>query len=59
MNLNPCNASLGYKFNKALRRTKYNELTNEDQLRTALARGVELIERARTRPVVLEIQNLV
>ena len=59
MNLNPCNASLGYKFNKDLRRTKYNELTNEDQLRTALARGVELIERARTRPVVLEIQNLV
>lgn len=59
MNLNPRDASLGYKFNKDLRRTKYNELTNEDQLRTALAHGVELIERARTKPVVLEIQNLV
>ena len=59
MDLNPRDASLGYRFNKDLRRTPYKELANEDQLRTAMANGVGLIERARTKPVVLEIQNLV
>jgi hypothetical protein len=52
-------ASLGYKFNKDLRREPYQDLANEHQLRVALARGADLIERARKRRVVLEVQNIV
>lgn len=59
MDLEPQNAVLGYKFNKDRRRDPYLNLTNADQLRAAMAKGADLIERARTRRVVLEIQNLV
>jgi hypothetical protein len=50
---------LCYKFNKDLRRNPYQDLANEHQLRIALARGADLIKRARKRRVVLEIQNRV
>jgi hypothetical protein len=59
MDLEPQNAVLGYKFNKDRRCDPYLNLTNGDQLRAAMAKGADLIERARTRRVVLEIQNLV
>jgi hypothetical protein len=59
MGLERHNASLGYKFNKTLRRDPYRVLTNEEELRAAMAEGADMIERARTRPVELEIQNLV
>jgi hypothetical protein len=50
---------LGYRFNKDLRRAPYHHLTNENELRAAMAKGADLIEWARTRRVVLEIQNMV
>jgi|ERR1700691_1470535 hypothetical protein len=59
MGLESKTASLGYKFNKDLRREPYQDLANEHQLRVALARGADLIERARKRRVVLEVQNIV
>jgi hypothetical protein len=59
MSLQPRGALLGYKFNKDLRRAVHHHLTNEVELRAAMAKGADLIERARTRRVVLEIQNLV
>jgi hypothetical protein len=59
MGLQRRDALLGYKFNKDLRRAPYHRLTNGDELRAAMARGADLIERARTRRVVLEIQNMV
>lgn len=59
MGLESETVSLGYKFNKDLRRDPYRHLANEHQLRVALARGADLIDRARKRRVVLEIQNMV
>lgn len=59
MDLDPQGAILGYKFNRDLRRAPYTELKGEDDLHVAMARGVDLIERARKRVVVLEIQNMV
>jgi hypothetical protein len=59
MGLQQRGALLGYKFNKDLRHAPYHPLTNEDQLHAAMAKGADLIERARTRRVVLEMQNLV
>jgi hypothetical protein len=59
MGLEHQSAILGYKFNKDLRRDPYRDLTNEDQFTAAMAEGADLIECARTRRVVLEIQNMV
>lgn len=59
MGLERQSVSLGYKFNKNLRRDPYLKLTNEHELRAAMAKGADLIERARKREVVLEIQNMV
>ena len=59
MDLEPQTTSLGYRFNKDLRRTPYKDLTNEHHLHAAMNKGADLIDRARTRRVVLEIQNMV
>lgn len=59
MDLEPQTVSLGFKFNRDLRRDPYRDLTNEHQLRAAMAHGVYLIQRARKRRVVLEIRNMV
>ena len=59
MGLEHHNVSLGYKFNKTLRHDPYCVFTNEEELRPAMAEGADMIERAQTRPVELEIQTLV
>ena len=59
MDVNPQVTVLGYKFNRDPHCTKYTPLTDEEDLHAAMACGVELIRQARTRRVVLEIENLV
>lgn len=59
MDVNPQDTAIGYKFNRDLRRADYSPLADDEDLRAAMARGVSLIQRARKRRVVLEIENLV
>jgi len=59
MDLNPSEAELGYKFNMDRARDDPNQLSSEMQLREAMDRGRKLLNRARTREIILEIHNLV
>ena len=59
MDVNPQDTAIGYKFNQDPHRADYSPLADDEDLRTAMARGVSLIQRARKRRVVLEIENLV
>lgn len=59
MDLDPANAELGYKFHNDRVRDAPHQLSNDQQLREAFEQGCDLIKRARSRRVVLEIHNLV
>lgn len=59
MDLDPLKCHLGYKYHDDKRRGDSHQLTDEDQWRAAIDHGIQLIRRARTRRVVLEIENLV
>ncbi|KAG1836402.1 hypothetical protein DFJ58DRAFT_734999 [Suillus subalutaceus] len=58
MDLDPVNAELGYKFHNDRVRDAPHQLSNEQQLQEAFEQGCDLIKRARSRRVVLEIHNL-
>ncbi|KZP22978.1 hypothetical protein FIBSPDRAFT_889874 [Athelia psychrophila] len=58
MDLDPLKCHLGYKYHDDKRRGDSHQLTDEDQWRAAIDHGIQLIRRARTRRVVLEIENL-
>ncbi|GBE86875.1 hypothetical protein SCP_1001170 [Sparassis crispa] len=58
MDLDPTHAELGYKFHTDKRCEAPHQLANEEQLRGAMACGIGLIQRARSRQIILEIHNL-
>ncbi|KAJ8582876.1 hypothetical protein M405DRAFT_846184 [Rhizopogon salebrosus TDB-379] len=58
MDLDPSGAQLGYKFSTDRVRDDPNQLSSELQLREAMERGERLLNRARTREIILEIHNL-
>jgi hypothetical protein len=59
MGLDPRNARLGYKYiGRDPRRNPWHALTNEEDLRAAMDRGVGYIRRARKCRMILEIENL-
>lgn len=59
MDLDPLTSQLGYKYHDDRRRDEPHQLSNADQWQTAINHGIDLMRRARTRRVVLEITNLV
>lgn len=59
MDLDPLEALLGYKYPGDLARQPPYRLTTNEELREAMAKGIEKIKRARTREVFMEIHNLV
>ncbi len=59
MDLDPLEASLGYKFHTDHARDPPHCLSNEEELRGAMLHGEDLMKRARTRVIYLEIHNLV
>jgi hypothetical protein len=59
MKLDPGTADLGYRFSRDLRSVQPPKLATANDFRRAMEEGVKRISRARTRPVILEIVNLV
>jgi hypothetical protein len=59
MNLNPTEANLGYKFHCDKAHDPPNQLSNDEQLHSAMVRGVDLMKRAQSVKVFMEIINLV
>lgn len=59
MDLDPALAALGYKFPGDRVRDPAHRLSNADELRQAMDRGIGMIRRARTRRIYMEIHNLV
>jgi len=59
MDLDLLNASLGYKLSGDPVRTPPYCLTNDEELREAIKKGIEKTRRARTREVFVEIHHLV
>lgn len=58
MDLDPADAELGYKYHNDRVRDAPHLLSDAQQLHEALERGSLLMQRARSRQVVLEIHNL-
>jgi hypothetical protein len=59
MDLNPADSLLGYKLSgDAIRTPPYN-LSNEDELREAITKGIKKTQRARSLEVFIEIHNMV
>jgi hypothetical protein len=59
MDLKPADALLGYKLSSDPIRTPPYQLSNEEELREAIGKGVDKEKRARTREVFIEIHNMV
>jgi len=59
MDLEPLEASIGYKFSGDRKTDAPFRLSSEDELRGAMAKGIEKMKRARTKAVIMEIFNLV
>lgn len=59
MDLDPATAQLGYKFHTDRVRDPPHRLSNKQELRQAMTYGLGLIRRARSRRIVMQIQNLV
>jgi hypothetical protein len=59
MDLEPLEANLGYKFFGDRKTEAPFRLATDDDLRAAMAKGIDKMKRARTREVVMEIFNLV
>jgi hypothetical protein len=59
MDIAVATAILGYKVPGDLRRAPAHRYSNEDEHRGAIDKVIQLMTRARTRVIVLEIYNLV
>ena len=59
MDLDPLEASLGYKFHTDRAREPPHQLSNEEELQRAMSHGADLMKHARTRIICLEIHNIV
>jgi len=59
MDLEPLEASIGYKFSGDRKTDAPFRLSSEDELRAAMAKGIDKMKRSRTKAVVMEIFNLV
>ncbi|KAI0350328.1 hypothetical protein OH77DRAFT_1514416 [Trametes cingulata] len=58
MDLHPANTQIGYKYHTDRVRDPPHRLSNEQELREALDVGANLMQRARSRVIVMEIHNL-